>query len=222
MMVIKYKPGYEYLYRKHKMHYRDQINGKELSYTKNMEWLFQSEPPDDEEKWYKYMDYHCIQIQCELAICNNCGKILNPKDNMSFAYNQIAKPKERYFIGDEYVCKDCKMIEDEFVSEFEECTNLIKKIRDVRRKPKRRRGMKKPSTPRILSTTRGLRNLLVQGLVDLANSKITPTKANAMTWKAQAIMDTIRIEMIASKIGENEWDPLPLIFVEEEDKVLEN
>jgi hypothetical protein len=62
--------------------------------------------------------------------------------------------------------------------------------------------------PRILRDTRDLRNLLLLSLNDLADSRITPNKANAMTWMANAVMDTIRIEMVSSKIGAHEYPPL--------------
>jgi hypothetical protein len=70
--------------------------------------------------------------------------------------------------------------------------------------------MGKAKEPRILADTRDLRWLLLQALDDLANSRITPNKANAMTWMANAAMDTIRIEMVSSKIGAHEYPPLDL------------
>lgn len=69
----------------------------------------------------------------------------------------------------------------------------------------------KSDEPKILRDTRDLRWLLLQGLDDLANSRITPNKANAMTWMANAVMDTIRIEMVSSKIGAHEYPPLDLV-----------
>jgi hypothetical protein len=66
-----------------------------------------------------------------------------------------------------------------------------------------------------LNDTRAVRWVLAQGLDDLANSRITPNKANAMTWMANSIMDTMRLEMIASKIGSHEYPPLEFGRVEE-------
>jgi hypothetical protein len=77
---------------------------------------------------------------------------------------------------------------------------------------------KKNNKPRqIVNDTRGLRWLLLVCIDDLANSRITPNKANAMSNVANSIMDTMRLEMVSTRIGSSDgYAPLILANVPEE------
>jgi hypothetical protein len=71
---------------------------------------------------------------------------------------------------------------------------------------------------KIVSDTRGLRWLLLVCIDDLANSRITPNKANAMSNVANSIMDSMRLEMVSTRIGgSGEYEPLELARLPEEE-----
>jgi hypothetical protein len=69
----------------------------------------------------------------------------------------------------------------------------------------------------IVNDTRGLRWLLLVCIDDLANSRITPNKANAMSNVANSIMDTMRLEMVSTRIGGfSGYEPLELAEIPKE------
>ena len=81
--------------------------------------------------------------------------------------------------------------------------------------------MTKTKVSKIVSDTRGLRWLLLVCIDDLANSRITPNKANAMANVANSIMDSMKLEMISTRIiGSSGYEPLELApseFFQEKD-----
>lgn len=121
---IKYKPGYEHLYKK----------TRRFSYgnKKKYEFIYRPYPPkDNEENWYLWCEYHNQKLKTDLKFCHNCNRILNPdRYNQSNLLMTTQRSKEIRFI-ELNVCRKCKISEDKLCKEFEEITKLTKQYRDV-------------------------------------------------------------------------------------------
>jgi hypothetical protein len=135
--VIKYRRGYEYLYKKYPGHYRRLIMNPKRPFRPNYEYLYTPYPPDDEDKWHHWCEYHNVQLKTDLIFCQNCNKIINPNRyyNGSMILNLIPA-KQRYSIPEKILCQSCVGKENYVYHQIEEITNLTKEIRNMTRRSK--------------------------------------------------------------------------------------
>lgn len=144
--MVKYKRGYEHLYRKHPRHYSNQlpaltgeISNETMIRRKNREWLYLREPPEDnEDDWYFWCDFHKVKLWTDLIFCHNCNKIINPNHhyNGSMVPN-LLPARIRYSVPEKILCQSCTAKENYQYYQMEEITKLTREIRNMTRRSKR-------------------------------------------------------------------------------------
>jgi hypothetical protein len=132
--MIKYKLGYEHLYKKYPIHYRNHISNKiptRILTEKDEKWLYCSYPPEDNEiNWYFWFKFHNRKLQTDLEFCQTCNKLLNPeRNNQSYLLTNIIRTKDRF--TKIIVCSECRIIEDKIRQEFEEIAIIKRKMRKI-------------------------------------------------------------------------------------------
>jgi hypothetical protein len=135
--MIKYRRGYEHLYKNHPRHYKLHSDIPAKLFKPNYEYLYSPNPPEDEEKWYHWCEYHRIKLSTDLIFCHNCNKIINPKRyyNGSMVLNLI-KASQRYLVPEKILCQSCTGKENYIYSQIEEITHLSREIRNMTRRKK--------------------------------------------------------------------------------------
>ncbi len=62
-----------------------------------------------------------------------------------------------------------------------------------------------------IDDTLKLRKFLLQSMCELRDKQLTVSEARARAWLARAIIDTVRMEVIAARTGVSNYAPVDLI-----------
>jgi hypothetical protein len=137
--MVKYKPGYEHLYKRFPGHYRQLIMNPTKPFRPNYEYLYTPYPPeDDEEKWHHWCEFHGVKLWTDLIFCHNCNKIINPNHHYDGSMVPNLLPARiRYSVPEKILCQSCTAKENYQYYQMEEITKLTREIRNMTRRSKR-------------------------------------------------------------------------------------